>query len=86
MEQIQRLEQEIDHLRKTLQEKENELFEIKRNWMPMESNDTQPEFTTLYSRNESNVGKVQYGDKLPKWAIERWQTSERPPEVAEIAK
>ncbi|XP_013163518.1 PREDICTED: adenylyltransferase and sulfurtransferase MOCS3 isoform X1 [Papilio xuthus] len=72
MEQIQRLEQEIDHLRKTLQEKENELFEMKRNWMPMESNDTQPEFTTLYSRNESNVGKVQYGDKLPKWAIERY--------------
>ncbi|KPJ08924.1 Adenylyltransferase and sulfurtransferase MOCS3 [Papilio machaon] len=72
MEHIQILEQEIDHLRKTLQEKENELFEMKRNWMPMQSNGIQPEFTTLYSRNENNVTKVQYGDKLPKWAIERY--------------
>lgn len=38
MEHIQTLEQEIDYLRKTLQEKENELFEMKRNWMPVRFN------------------------------------------------
>ncbi|XP_013140451.1 PREDICTED: adenylyltransferase and sulfurtransferase MOCS3 isoform X2 [Papilio polytes] len=83
MEHIQTLEQKIDYLRKTLQEKENELFEMKRNWMPMQPNSTQPEFTTLYSRNE-NVTKVQYGNKLPKWAIERYSRQILLPDIGVV--
>ncbi|CAK1592455.1 unnamed protein product [Parnassius mnemosyne] len=74
MDRIQKLEKEINNLRKALQEKESELFEMKRNWMPVHPNNNlnQEDAAQLQQHNLKNVTKVYYGDKLPKWAIERY--------------
>ncbi|CAG4968887.1 unnamed protein product [Parnassius apollo] len=74
MDRIQKLEKEINSLRKALQEKESELFEMKSNWMPVHPNNNLNQGYTAQCEqlNMKNVTKVFYGDNLPKWAIERY--------------
>ncbi|XP_068627238.1 adenylyltransferase and sulfurtransferase MOCS3 [Battus philenor] len=70
MDRIAILEKEISELRKTLEEKESELYEMKKNWMPIQNRPQ--ENSASWQQNEINGVKAQYGDKLPKWAIERY--------------
>ncbi|CAH2064989.1 unnamed protein product, partial [Iphiclides podalirius] len=72
MDRIQCLEKEISDLRKILQEKENELYEMKSNWMPAQPNNLHQNRSARCEPNLKNVTRVHYGDKLPKWAIERY--------------
>ncbi|XP_045783434.1 adenylyltransferase and sulfurtransferase MOCS3 [Maniola jurtina] len=59
------LEQEVAELKDTLQQKERELYEIKQKLLPTKSAENG-------KHNSENSTKVQFGDTLPKWAIERY--------------
>ncbi|KAJ0184193.1 hypothetical protein K1T71_000616 [Dendrolimus kikuchii] len=76
MDRINALENEIEDLRKVLKDKEDELYKLKNEWV-INKHQNGPE----QNCNINVHSKVQYGDLLPKWAIERYSRQILLPEI-----
>ncbi|XP_048003076.1 adenylyltransferase and sulfurtransferase MOCS3 [Leguminivora glycinivorella] len=75
METIGILEREIADLRKTLAQKENELFEIKKKWM------SKPQLDNQIQVNPNGLHGQSHVERLPRWAIERYSRQILVPDI-----
>ncbi|XP_050360176.1 adenylyltransferase and sulfurtransferase MOCS3 [Nymphalis io] len=78
MDDIDRLEKEILVLRQTLQNKEKELFEIKKKFSPLLPSKIEKE---VINQDECAKNNVKISNKLPRWAIERYSRQILLPEI-----
>ncbi|KAM3955212.1 adenylyltransferase and sulfurtransferase MOCS3-like [Aphomia sociella] len=73
MDRINKLEKEITDLRKILSSKEKDLYELKKELIQVSQQQTNIQIQTDGQYQSHNCpGKTHCGDKLPKWAIERY--------------
>ncbi|XP_060808237.1 ubiquitin-like modifier-activating enzyme 5 isoform X1 [Amyelois transitella] len=72
MDRINHLECEIAELRQILSAKEGELYTARKELIQQQQVNVIKQTDNQYQQFDVHVNKTQYGDKLPKWAIERY--------------